>query len=150
MRLNTLLVVGLMLAGFLLAGCTDGGDDNNNGTNDPDPDPGGDNNTTQPPPVTIQVALTGAYPATIAYDPATITVQSSQNVTIEFTNTDTNPVANHDWVLEGFEENASTDLVGNGDMTSVTFMAPAPGTYAFYCSVQGHRANGMEGDFVVE
>ena len=41
-----------------------------------------------------------------------------------------------------------TELVGGGESTSITFDAPAKGTYTFVCSFPGHFA-AMQGDFVV-
>lgn len=43
---------------------------------------------------------------------------------------------------------AHTRIVGGGESDSVTFTAPAAGTYKFLCSFPGHYAS-MNGDFVV-
>lgn len=148
---RTMSLALLLLIPALLAGCTDGGD-----TDDPDDNPtngenGSTNNTTtEPEQVTRAVGLSGAYPATIAYDPDTLSVPADSNVTVRFTNDELNPVPNHDWVLEGYEDEAATEVIENGDTDEVTFQAPPPGTYVFYCSVPGHRDNGMEGTFTVE
>lgn len=106
------------------------------------------NETRAPEPVILDVGLTGIYPFTIAYDPVRIEVESGAEVTIRFTNSDQNPVMSHDWVLEGVD-GASTEVIGIGETSEVTFIAPAPGEYAFFCSVGDHRSNGMEGVFVV-
>lgn len=162
MRLLRPLLVTLL---FLLAGCSDGGDDASDddgtggtggtgGAGGTGGTGGTGGNNTQPEPepedVTLTVSLSGAYPATIAYDPATLSVPAGANVTLTFTNDDQNPLVSHDWVLEGFESTASTDVIANGESDTVTFLAPTePGDYAFYCSVQGHRGNGMEGTLTV-
>lgn len=44
---------------------------------------------------------------------------------------------------------AHTDLIGGGQVTSIEFDAPAPGTYEFLCSFPGHYAM-MRGKFIVE
>lgn len=159
MRVAVFLVPLLLF----MAGCSeDGGgpddaDDGPDGT--PSPAPSGPGGQSPPPPddpagnasltpVTIEVALSGAYPVNIAYDPARIEVAAGSLVTLVFTNNDVNPLPSHDWVLEGVE-GAATDTIGNGQTTEVTFEAPPPGEYAFFCSVGDHRDQGMEGVFVV-
>jgi azurin len=53
------------------------------------------------------------------------------------------PAAMQDAVL------ASTVVIGGGETTSVTFVAPAPGTYDYLCSFPGH-ASIMKGKLIVE
>jgi plastocyanin len=68
------------------------------------------------------------------------------NVTIDFTNDSS---ISHDVKIEGngvSEE--GTDQVTGGS-TSAT-LDLQPGTYTFFCSVDGHRAAGMEGTLVVK
>jgi plastocyanin len=68
------------------------------------------------------------------------------NVTIDFTNDSSLP---HDVKLEGpGVDGEGTDTV-TGSSTSVT-LDLQPGEYTFYCSVDGHRAAGMEGKLVVK
>lgn len=143
----------LALVAALLAGCADDPDtmdDAQDGQGSEDPAMEARANTTAPAPdpVAIEVALTGVYPSTIAYDPVRIEVPAGAEVTLTFTNNDGNPLVNHDWVLEGVD-GAATEVIGNGESDTITFTAPAAGEYAFYCSVPGHRGNGMEGVFVV-
>jgi plastocyanin len=67
-------------------------------------------------------------------------------VTIEFTNDSS---LSHDVKLEGNGINGEgTDPI-KGSSTSVT-LDLQPGEYTFYCSVDGHRAAGMEGKLVVK
>jgi plastocyanin len=67
-------------------------------------------------------------------------------VTIDFTNDSSLP---HNVKLEGpGVEDEGTDTV-TGSSTSVT-LDLQPGTYTFFCSVDGHRAAGMEGTLVVK
>lgn len=44
---------------------------------------------------------------------------------------------------------AFTKTIGGGEITSIEFDAPAPGTYDFICSFPGHYAL-MKGKFIVE
>jgi plastocyanin len=67
------------------------------------------------------------------------------SVTIDFTNDSSLP---HDVKLEGpGVDGEGTDTI-TGSSTSVTLDLEA-GEYTFYCSVDGHRAAGMEGKLVV-
>ena len=55
-----------------------------------------------------------------------------------------------DWIPEdGKEVIAHTKMLGGGESTSITFTAPAAGTYDFICSFPGHVAM-MKGKFIVE
>lgn len=44
---------------------------------------------------------------------------------------------------------AHTKMLGGGESDTITFEAPAPGTYQFLCSFPGHFAQ-MQGTFIVE
>jgi plastocyanin len=67
-------------------------------------------------------------------------------VTIDFTNDSSLP---HNVTVDGpGVEDEGTDTV-TGSSTSVT-LDLQPGEYTFYCSVDGHRAAGMEGKLVVK
>lgn len=139
------LVLSLIIAG-LLAGCA--ADD----PADADADPQ-DNTTTTPAapapaPVALSVATSGTYPVDPGFAPATLAAQSGAEVTLTFSNEDANAVTMHDWVLEGVD-GAATDAVGSGETASATFTAPAPGDYAYFCSIGDHRARGMEGTLSV-
>jgi azurin len=50
---------------------------------------------------------------------------------------------------DGKDVIAHTKMIGGGQSTSVTFIAPAPGTYDFICSFPGHSGL-MKGKFIVE
>ena len=55
-----------------------------------------------------------------------------------------------DWIPEdGKEVIAHTKMLGGGESTSITFTAPAAGTYDFICSFPGHVAM-MKGKLIVE
>lgn len=45
---------------------------------------------------------------------------------------------------------APTNPLKPGESGSVTFLAGAPGTYYYICTVPGHALQGMQGSFIVE
>jgi len=56
----------------------------------------------------------------------------------------------NDWIPEDTDAViAHTKMIGGGQTTSVTFTAPAAGTYDFICSFPGHSGL-MKGKFIVE
>jgi plastocyanin len=68
------------------------------------------------------------------------------SVTIDFTNDSS---LSHDVKIEGNGVSGEgTDQVTGGSTSATVDLQP--GTYAFYCSVDGHRAAGMEGTLVVK
>jgi plastocyanin len=67
------------------------------------------------------------------------------SVTIDFTNMSSLP---HDVTIEGNGASGQTDTITNSS-TSTTIDLD-PGTYTFFCSVDGHRAAGMEGTLTVK
>lgn len=55
-----------------------------------------------------------------------------------------------DWIPDGGKDViAHTKMIGGGQTTTVTFTAPAAGTYDFICSFPGHSGL-MKGKFIVE
>jgi azurin len=55
-----------------------------------------------------------------------------------------------DWIPnDGKDVIAHTKMIGGGQSTSITFTAPAAGTYDFICSFPGHSGL-MKGKFIVE
>lgn len=55
----------------------------------------------------------------------------------------------NEYIPEGDDVIVHTALIGGGESTSITFEAPAAGTYDFICSFPGHYAL-MQGKFIVE
>jgi len=80
---------------------------------------------------------------TYRFDPSTIIVRPGQ-VHLVLVNDGTG--APHNWSLIGFPA-AFAPLSGGGQSTSVTFTAPAPGTYTFECTI--HAKQGQTGKLVV-
>ncbi len=55
-----------------------------------------------------------------------------------------------DWIPEGGKDViAHTKMIGGGQSTAITFIAPKAGTYDFICSFPGHLGT-MKGKFIVE
>ncbi len=73
-----------------------------------------------------------------------IKVKQGETVKIVFNNVG----GTHNWVIDEF--NASTDTIGTGQTSEVTFIADQAGTFEYYCSVGKHRELGMVGTLVVE
>jgi len=74
------------------------------------------------------------------YTPASITVSKGDSVKIIFKNVGT---AGHNFVIGDL--GVSTRVISAGSTETVEFTADKSGTFAFYCSVPGHRSAGMEG-----
>ena len=53
-------------------------------------------------------------------------------------------------VIWGSEIAAATNPLKPGEGGSTTFIAGAPGTYYYICTVPGHALQGMQGNFIVE
>lgn len=94
----------------------------------------------------------------------TLTVQAGEEVTVTLENNDT--LGPHDLAvvphlddiptmaaLGGLEEEvlwgASIDSLSDGESSSVTFTPDTPGSYYYVCTLAGHAAAGMMGEFVV-
>lgn len=102
-----------------------------------------------------------------AYSKPSLTVAAGQPVTLTLVNTGN---IEHDFVVEEIDvttkviqdsgsdahhahgEEKNYDLhasAGVGDATVLEFTALEPGTYKFFCSVEGHEAAGMVGELTV-
>ena len=103
-----------------------------------------------------------------AFAPATLTVKAGQPVTLSLQNTG---AVDHDWSVQEIEisgeAKSSGDVpaghmmggtgdepklhvaVGTGGKGTLTFTPSKPGTYAFYCTVAGHKEAGMVGTLTV-
>lgn len=56
----------------------------------------------------------------------------------------------HNWMIEGMEGEVQTKLLSSGESEMIEFVIDEPGEYTYYCSVPGHRQQGMVGTLVVE
>jgi plastocyanin len=92
---------------------------------------------------TLQLA---ASESDLAYDTTSLDSKPGK-VTIDFTNPST---LEHDVAIEGSngEDIADSELIAKSK-TSVSAEL-APGTYTFFCTVPGHREEGMEGTLTVK
>jgi plastocyanin len=79
----------------------------------------------------------------LKYEETTATATAG-SVTIDFTNMSSLP---HDVTIEGNGASGGTDVIT--DSTTSTTIDLQPGTYTYFCSVDGHRAAGMEGTLTV-
>ena len=129
--------------------------------------------TTETPPVAagpVSLAV-GAKGNELAFDTASITANSGDEVTITFTNSSANFQHSLVIVQAGTKDAVATDgttagpannwgkpgddrviantaLLDPGTSGEVTFTAPAPGAYQFVCTFPGHNFT-MFGDFTV-
>ena len=92
---------------------------------------------------TLQLAAdpTGA----LTFDKTTLEAPAGK-VTIVMTNS--SPVG-HDIAIEGNGVDVKGSVASNGG-TSTVSADLKPGTYTFYCSVDGHKAAGMQGTLTVK
>jgi plastocyanin len=110
----------------------------------------------------------------LAYEPATGTATAGSQVSVTFTNNST--AQQHNWVLVNGGDDvaaqvaeaginvgppeylpagdpnvlASTKMLQPGANESITFTAPAAGTYTFLCTYPAHFAGGMKGTLTVQ
>jgi plastocyanin len=93
------------------------------------------------------VKVSSPADGSLKYDPATLDAKAG-NVTIDYDNP--SPVPHS--IAIGPE--GSTDIIDQSDVgASTTFTvttALKPGTYAYFCTVPGHREAGMEGTLTVK
>jgi plastocyanin len=87
-----------------------------------------------------RVTLSGS---SFEFDPLAITVQAGEDVAIVLTSAD----IEHDFTVDGLEAHVSAAA---GETAEGGLRADEPGTYAYYCTVDGHRDAGMEGTLTVE
>jgi plastocyanin len=130
------LLVPLAACALLLAACGGGSNESATTSSTATTSAGGGGST-----VKIAADPSGA----LKFDTTSLEATAG-NVTIDFTNDSS---LSHDVKLEGpGVEDEGTDKI-TGSSTSVT-LDLQPGTYTFFCSVDGHRAAGMEGTLVVK
>jgi plastocyanin len=151
--------MGLALVALVAAGC--GGssnDDNTTSTQAAAPPPATETTTattettetTTTPAAGTGAAASGtlkltADKAQLKYDKPSLEA-SAGKVTIDLTNPSPIP---HDVAIKGNGVDAKSKIVQNGDETSVSAKLK-PGTYTFYCTVDGHEAAGMKGTLTVK
>jgi len=138
---RTLIAVALATAVF--AGCG-GGDDEESATPAPTQEAtqepagggGGGGGT---------LKLSAPADGSLKFDQGDVTAKAGK-VTVEFANPSSVP---HGVEIEGNGVEKETETVTSSDAPPIT-VDLKPGTYEYYCPVDGHRAAGMEGKLTVE
>lgn len=99
--------------------------------------------TTQAPVSQVtEISVTGTE---FSFSPTSVSVKAGERVKITFSNKGRAP---HNLILERL--GIATKTIGGGQTDVVEFTAPSSGIYAFFCSVPGHRASGMEGSLKIK
>ncbi|MEZ5170654.1 MAG: cupredoxin domain-containing protein [Acidimicrobiia bacterium] len=96
-----------------------------------------ENSAVAPGARTIEVSATS-----FEYGTPTIEATVGEDIEIVLTSDD----VEHDFIIDEFEAHVSAEP---GETASGGFTASEAGEYTFYCSVPGHRDEGMEGTLVV-
>ncbi|MFZ0545529.1 MAG: cupredoxin domain-containing protein [Candidatus Promineifilaceae bacterium] len=132
MKKLPILIVALAIMALLLAACG-----------------GGDSGPTT-------LSFEGAD--TFEYTPSSATVSAGDQVELTLNNAG---ALEHSWVLVPNDvdvatvsdadtiDSATTGAVPAGESKTITFTAPAAGTYKFVCTIPGHAAAGMVGTLTV-
>ncbi len=81
--------------------------------------------------------------SSFAFNPAAITVKTGDSVKITFKDSD----GRHNLVIDGYD--LSTKIIGPGATDTIEFTADKTGTFEYYCSLPGHKDQGMMGKLVV-
>lgn len=111
----------LLVLGLVAAGC--------GGSDEPDGDAGGDGGGGD----AITVVATE-----YAFDPPDVSIEADTATTIAL---DNQGIIEHDWTIDELD----VHIVTNAGETAEATLTAAAGTYEVYCSVPGHRDQGMEG-----
>jgi plastocyanin len=127
----------LVLAAFVLAFSACGGGSNSSSTTPATTGGGGGGGGST---VKISADPSGA----LSYEQTDVSATAG-SITIDFTNMSSLP---HDVTIEGNGASGATDEITNSSTSTTVDLEP--GTYTFFCSVDGHRAAGMEGTFTVK
>lgn len=96
-------------------------------------------------PVETTVTSVSVVGTDFKFAPSSLSFTAGETVQLTFQN---NGGAPHNLVVEGTDIKTAT--IGGGETTTLTFVAPAAGTYTFYCGVGGHRDAGMVGILATE
>ena len=77
-------------------------------------------------------------------EPTSISVNKGDRVKITFENVGS---ITHNLDIDGY---GRTEIISAGSIDTIEFVADKTGTFDMWCAVEGHRAAGMEGSFVIE
>lgn len=81
-----------------------------------------------------------------SFDPGTIQIDQPGTYTFTLSNDGS---TDHALEIEGQGVEEETETISSGSSGQVTVTFSKTGTYEFYCPVDGHREQGMEGDLTV-
>jgi len=130
-KMRLALLIAISSGALVLAGCGSGYG-------------GGSSTTTGAAPSGAQNVSVSAKE--FSFDPGTIQVDQPGTYTFTLTNDGS---VEHALEVEGQGVEEETDTVAPGSTGSVTVTFSKTGTYEFYCPVDGHRGQGMEGTLTV-
>ncbi len=130
------LPLGLVLAVFALALSACGGGSSSSSTTPATTGGGGGGGGS-----TVQISADPS--GALKYEQTDVSATAG-SITIDFTNMSSLP---HDVTIEGNGASGGTDQITNSSTSTTVDLEP--GTYTFFCSVDGHRAAGMEGTLTV-
>src|SRR5262245_24720321 len=147
-RLKALLVLAVLaLSLTAVAGCGGGNDNNNASTTNPTTTSTTQTNTTPSKTGTASKLTIAADPSgALKFDKSTLNAKSG-NVTIKMDNP--SPVPHAVGVKGGGVAPKTGSTVNKGGVSTVTVNLK-PGTYEFYCPVDGHEQAGMKGTLTVK
>ena len=143
---RSLLLAPVLAGAVLLAGCGDSSSDSH-GDDHMDSSPmtsgsmghGHEENS----PVAAGARRVEVTANDFAFDPHEIRVGVGEDIAIVLTSED----LAHDFTIDELDAHVSA---GKGDTAEGGFRADEPGSFTYYCTVEGHREAGMEGTLVVD
>jgi plastocyanin len=140
MRRKAALAAAVTVVATLLAGCGDDEKDamHHSGKETMDHHDHGDVNAAAKDAREVAVTATS-----FRFEPPEIQAKAGEPLAILLTSTD----LLHDFTIDEFKAHIAAD---KGKTVRGGFTAGEPGRYRYYCSVEGHRAAGMEGMLVVQ
>ncbi|HKN94678.1 MAG TPA: plastocyanin/azurin family copper-binding protein [Thermoleophilaceae bacterium] len=142
-RKPTVLVMGAVVAALAIAGCGGGGSSSStSASTTPAPAGGGSSSAGS---AKSNLSLAADASGKLAFNKKTLSAKSG-TVTITMDNPSSVP---HGIAVTGNGVNQSGSTVTKGGKSTVTVKLK-PGTYTFYCPVDGHRAAGMQGTLTIK
>ncbi len=105
---------------------------------------GGSSATPTPVPTPTPAPAIVVETTEFAFAPDALTVKAGADSVIRLVN---KGIVEHDLTIDALEVKIAVPI---GGTTEGTLVAPTAGTYDFYCSLPGHKENGMVGKLTVE
>jgi plastocyanin len=142
-RSTTLFVSALALVTLGLAACGDDEPNDAGGTTTSESETDMGMGHDESSPVADGAREVEVTATSFAFDPDEITVMAGEDIAIVLTSDD----LLHDFTIDELDVHvaAEADETAEGGL-----QADEPGRYTYYCTVEGHRAAGMEGTLIVE